>query len=103
MKKTESEDHPVSPWTEVLHDDVLDRYIRDGERDRRFNDRRRQGEDAGDTERQRDRVRDGEGGDLQENRPKLATDKEDAQHEEHVIEALGQDVGEAKEHVLADQ
>ena len=62
--------------------------------------RERQRDDAVDRQPERDRVRDGERGDLQQHRLQARAQQEEAEHEQDVIEPLRQDVRVAEPQVL---
>ncbi len=84
-----------------LADEVLDRDVGNRERDQRFDDARRQRDDAVHRQAQRERVRERERRDLQQDRPEARVQQKQAEHEEDVVEPLRQDVRVAEREVIA--
>ena len=100
MQQAESEDENDAPRLQLGGHQVLHRHVGDGERDERLDDRRRQREHPVDGQGQGDRVGGCERRYLEKERPEFRAQQEQAEHEEDVVEALGQDVREAEAEVL---
>src|SRR5215831_11454298 len=101
VEQPESEDERDAPWGELRAQHVFDCHIDDRRGDQRLHDRGRKRNHAVHRQRERDRVRRSERGDLRQHRLPPRAQEEDSEDEEDVISPLGNDVGEPQSQILA--
>ena len=102
VKQPEREHDRNAPGLETLRRQILDRNVRDRQRDRRLDDARRHGDHTINRQAERDRVRDRERRHLREYRLHSRRQQKEAEDEEDVIETVGNDVRESEDEVLSD-
>ena len=101
VQQAERKDERHAPRLELGEEDVLDRDVCNRQRNQRLDDPRRHGDDAVHAQAQRDRVSHRERAHLPENGARAAAEQVDAEHEQHVVQAAGHDVGEAEREIAA--
>ena len=100
MQQAEREHQRQPPRLQFGDDEILDRHVDNRQRNHRLDHLRRQRHNPIHRQRQGDRVREGKRADLRHDGSPARREQEDAEHEQDVIETVGQDMGEAERKVL---